>query len=78
MTPGEPPAQNIRNAAAILTVASVDAHGTRTLTPNEYAAIQARLTRAAAQLEAGECGVKHGLPASIIDALNSGDGTYRP
>jgi hypothetical protein len=65
MTPDEPPSQNIRNAAAILAVAPADAYGRRTLTASEYTAIQARLMRAAAQLEAGDCGIAHGLPAPI-------------
>lgn len=83
MTPGafplreESPAEHIKNALCLLAVASVDAHGRRELTPLEYDAVRRRLAQAAAQLEAGDCGIAHGLPASIVDALNRGDGTYK-
>jgi hypothetical protein len=74
----ERPAEHIKNALYLLAVAAVDPQGQRIVTPLEYDAIRRRLARAAAQLEAGECGVRHGLPASIVEALNSGDGTYHP
>lgn len=58
--------EDVRNALAILAVVDMDdAH---------KAAIAIRLNRALAKIEAHQCA----LPAGLVDALNSGDGTYRP
>jgi len=75
MTPGafplreETPAEHIKNALCLLAVASVDAQGRRALTPLECDAVRRRLAQAAAQLEAGDCGVPHSLPAVIVEAM---------
>lgn len=89
--PGEPPAEHIRNALNVLMHASgnltlgdnppiTDDAGFPlvVLRQQDYVAIKGRLWTAVNELEAGRCGVYHGLPSGVSQALNSGDGTYRP
>lgn len=58
--------EDIRNALAVLAVTDME--------PSNKAAIAIRLNRALTKIEEHRCG----LPAGIVEALNSGDGTYKP
>jgi len=71
----ESPAEHVRNA--LQTVTSADrttVSGRVALTAEEYAGVCYRLQRAIEQIEGHVCA----LPAGLSEALNSGDGVYRP
>jgi len=67
----ETAAENVRNALQMLL--DVNANHLPTSEGTNLMAARARLKTAIAQLEAHRCS----LPASVVEALNSGDGTYR-
>jgi hypothetical protein len=79
--PSETPVEHVGNVLALLTLARhgqmVTGAPARLLTLDEFGAIMRRLYRVAEQLKAAE---QHqcSLPESIVQALNSGDGVYRP
>ena len=71
----ETPAEDLRNALAIMSLVQKLPNGMGyRLSQIDADALVARLWKAIRKLEAHRCE----LPASIQEALNSGDGVYRP
>ena len=75
LTQPEGPSEHIANALqVIMTADRTTVSGRVALTAEEYAGVCYRLQRAIEQIEGHVCA----LPAGLSEALNSGDGVYRP
>lgn len=72
-TATEPPEQDLKNALQHLALCHVIPDGGYRLTEQDADTVIGRIWLAIRKLEAHQC-----LPASLSEALNSGDGVYRP
>ena len=73
-TATQPANEDIRNAANILVCAAVREGSSWRYDEADVTAMLRLLRAAVTKIEQHKCG----LPASIVEALNSGDGVYRP